>query len=88
MRKLITNNGYTDRVMRDIRDALELRLEVKGYHTFVSSHEISGVIDEEFVEMKESIRKNNNYDLRKELVDITVAAIWGIVSIDAGEMDW
>lgn len=88
MRKLITNSGYTDSAMKDIRDALEMRLEEKGYGTYASSHEISGVMDEEIDEMKEAVHENDQQHLRKELVDIAVGAIWGIVSIDAEGLDW
>ena len=88
MRKLITNDGITDSVMKDIRDALEMRLEEKGYHTYASIHEISGIMDEEVDEMKEAIHDNDQQNLRKELVDIAVVAIWGMVSIDVEGLDW
>ncbi len=88
MRKLITNNGYTDSVMKDIRDALEMRLEEKGYGTYASIHEISGIMDEEVDEMKESVHENDQQHLRKELIDIAVTAVWGMVSIDAEGLDW
>lgn len=88
VRKLITNNGYTDSAIKDIRDALEMRLEEKGYRAYASSHEISGIIDEENDEMKEAVHNNNVLQLRKELIDLAVGAIWGIVSIDAESLDW
>ena len=88
MRKLITNDGITDSVMKDIRDELEMRLEEKFYHTYASIHEISGIMDEEVDEMKEAIHDNDQQNLRKELVDIAVVAIWGMVSIDVEGLDW
>ncbi len=88
MRKLITNDGYTDSAIKSIKDQLEIRLEEKGYRTYSSSHEISGIMDEEMDEMKEAIHFNDNQQLRKELVDIAVGAIWSIVSIDAEALDW
>lgn len=88
MRKLITNDGYTDTAIKDIRDKLEIRLEEKGYRTYSSSHEISGVMDEEYDEMKEAIHNNDQQHLREELIDVAVAAIWSIVSIDADALDW
>lgn len=88
MRKLVTNGGYTDSAIKAIRDALEIRLEEKGCHTYSSSHEISGLIEEEFDEMKEAIHLNDNQQLRKELIDIAVGAIWSIVSIDVDALDW
>lgn len=88
MRKLVTNGGATDSAIKSVKDQLEIRLEEKGCHTFTSSHEVSGLMDEEFDEMKEAVHRNDNEHLRKELVDIAVAAIWGIVSIDEDGLDW
>ncbi len=88
MRKLVTNGGSTESALKAVRDALEMRLEEKGYHTYSSSHEISGIMTEEYDEMKEAIHRNDNGQLRKELIDIAVASIWGIVSIDVDGLDW
>jgi hypothetical protein len=85
---LITNDGYTDSAIKAIRDQLEMRLEEKGCHTFTSSHEISGVITEEYKEVQDAVHLNDQQYLRKELIDIAVGAIWGIVSIDAEGLDW
>jgi hypothetical protein len=71
-----------------VRDALEERLTEKGFHSFISSHEISGVIKEEYEEIGDAVHLNNNKHLRKELIDLAVACIWGIVSIDADALDW
>jgi hypothetical protein len=88
MRKLITNGGATDSAFKAVRDALEQRLEEKGFHTFTSSHEISGILKEEYKEMGDAVHLNNNEFLRKELIDLAVACIWGIVSMDADALDW
>ena len=88
MRKLISNGGATDSAFKTVRDALEQRLEEKGCHSFTSSHEISGVLKEGSDEMWDAVHLNSNQLLRKELIDIAVAAIWGIVSIDADALDW
>ena len=88
MRKLITNGGYTDSAIRAIRDKLEMRLEEKGCGTYASIHEISGFMDEEHDEMKHAVHLNDQVNLRKELIDFAVGAIWGIVSIDADGLDW
>jgi len=85
---LITNGGATDSAIRAIRDKLETRLEDKGCHGFISIHEILGIMDEEYDEMKDTIHLNDHDGLRKELIDIAVAAIWSIVSIDAEALDW
>jgi hypothetical protein len=88
MRKLVTNGGATESAIKSVKDALEERLAEKGYHTFVSSHEISGVLREEYKEVGDAVHLNSNEFLRKELIDLAVACIWGIVSIDADALDW
>lgn len=88
MRKLVTNGGATDAAIKAVKDALEIRLAQKGYHTFTSIHEISGIMKEEYDEMGEAVHLNNHEFLRKELIDLAVASIWGIVSIDADALDW
>jgi hypothetical protein len=88
VRKLVTNSGFTDSAIKDIRDKLEMRLEEKGYCTYASIHEISGIIGEKIDEMKEAVHGNDQQQLRKELISIAVCSIWGIVSIDADGLDW
>lgn len=63
-------------------------LNKKGPGVFVSTHEIRGAVDEEIDEMHDAVQDNDHVKLRSELVDIMVAAMHGIASIDKGKMDW
>lgn len=68
---------------------LEYRLNQKGRGSFASSHEILGILIEEMTEFTEEVHKNSSSDeLVKELLDIAVAAVWGIASIESGGTDW
>lgn len=58
--------------------ALSKRLEEKGLGIFVSPHEILGVITEEYKELIDAVHKNDN--VKGELLDIAVAAIFGYMS--------
>ena len=88
MRHLITNQKIIDGSFHELRDKLSGRLNQKGMHSFASSHEVSGIMTEEYTEMLDAIKENDIMQLRHELYDIALAAIWGIISIDSELMDW
>ena len=54
----------------------------------MSSHEILGILEEEQSELREAVRSNSEDKIWKELKDIAVGAIFGLVSIRDGRMDW
>ena len=64
------------------------RLQTKGPHIFASSHEILGVVTEEFYELIDAVKSNDIDNVEKELVDIAVARLQGLASIKSNEMDW
>ena len=72
----------------ELIDAIDFRLNQKGHGIFVSQHEIRGAIDEEFDEYHEAVHLNDHHEQKKELMDIAVAAMVGIISIDSGKMEW
>lgn len=67
---------------------LNKRLEEKGSGSFLSTHEITGVVSEEYHELMDAQRSNNQDEYRKELMDIAVGCIFGIACIDAGGTEW
>lgn len=64
------------------------RLKEKGKGIFVSSHEIVAVMDEEVREVHDALRHNSKGELKKELLDVIVACLHGVASIDSNNMDW
>ena len=69
--------------------ALWAELTKKGYGSFASTHEIDGVIEEEFNELKAAIHGNRpKEEIVAELIDIAVPAIFGIACIEEGAVDW
>lgn len=85
-------NSISDLTLHKVLDDIVIlhkkRLLQKGDGAFKSSHEILGIISEEFDEMKDAVRKNDIANLREELLDIIVGCIHGICSIDQNELDW
>jgi NTP pyrophosphatase (non-canonical NTP hydrolase) len=63
-------------------------LQKKGYGTFASSHEILGVLKEEFDEFADAIHSNNREELKKELMDIAVVCVFGYVCLKEDAIDW
>lgn len=62
-----------------IRKGIDKAINKHGYGGFVSWHEILGKIDEEHVEFINEVRDETDKRL-DEIVDIAVAAIWGVAS--------
>ena len=71
-----------DAYMDYFKKMLEYRIQQKGNGGFVSPHEILGVVKEEFDEVSKAVHDNNSIELKNELVDVMVAAMWGYISLD------
>lgn len=71
-----------------IQNEMQKTLNQKGCGTFVSLHEILGVITEEYVELIDAVRRESVIFVRDELVDIAVAAIFGVACIQADAVEW
>jgi hypothetical protein len=74
-------------VLGYIQDEVAREIAKKGRGAFVSRHEILGVLHEEYREFEDEVHHGVDVTLMKELRDIAVAAIWGIVSTKKG-LDW
>lgn len=86
-RKLI-NPLQIEETLKVLSQSISEAIERKGAGALVSSHEIAGIVSEEYLEMMEALRKNNHDILRSELLDIAVGAVFGVACIDAGALDW
>jgi hypothetical protein len=84
--------------VRRLQEELHRRLDEKGRGALVSSHEIEGVIREEFCEYKETVGQSVKTTLGietpvddesvSELYDIAVAALFGAICLGNGYCDW
>lgn len=88
MPRVLVSTEPRTAVLELVRQALDARLDEKGAHSFTSSHEIKGVLDEEYHELDIAIRKNDPQAVLDELLDIAVAAVFGICSARVGGLDW
>lgn len=64
-----------------LQEELQKRLEQKGDGIFVTPHETLGVVTEEYFELVEAIRTNDDEETVKELFDLTVASFFGVISL-------
>jgi hypothetical protein len=84
--------------VRRLQEELYRRLDEKGRGALVSSHEIEGVIREEFDEYKETVGDSVKTTLGiatpvddeavQELYDIAVGALFGAICLGNGYCDW
>ena len=87
MRKKITKKSQ-QLALRLLDEAMAERLREKGTGTFASSHEVLGVIQEEFDELLAAVRGNDITAVKYELLDIAVGAIFGVACIEQETLDW
>lgn len=73
--------------LKIVEETLKYRLDEKGYGTFCSSHEVLGVLTEEFYELVEAVKSNDIMKVEKELIDVAVGALFGIACILQNSVD-
>ena len=73
-----------DAAVEEFRTRLASAIKKHGSGCCWSTHEVSGVIDEEVFERNLAQHRNDLVNFREELFDGVIANFWGIVSIDKG----
>ena len=73
--------------MRVFEAELLRRIEQHGNGTFVSHHEILGIMTEEYKELTEAVQANDLVQVSKELMDLAVPAVFGYACIFAGYVE-
>jgi hypothetical protein len=63
-------------------------LQKHGDGSFSSSHEISGVLLEEFKELTDALHANDIQQYKKELLDIAQVCQFAIACIDQNTIGW
>ena len=88
MKRERISNDILQLVSDEIFRKLHKRMVEKGHGTMASSHEILGIVTEEYFELVEAVRMNRLDGVTSELKDIAVACIFGIACIGDGKVDW
>jgi hypothetical protein len=67
--------------------AIEKRVTQKGIGTFVSNHEIIGVLTKEYLKLAEAVISNKIDSIKEELVSILSESFWALSSIENDSVD-
>jgi NTP pyrophosphatase (non-canonical NTP hydrolase) len=81
------NQDTIDKVFNFSKEHLKTRIIKHGSDSFISPHEILGILEEEIHELVDAVRENNNYHIVDELHDTITVCIFGIASLLTNE-DW
>lgn len=87
MRHKVTKDTI-EQVVETFKNKLQEQFNKKGKDCFASSHEILGVITEEYYELIEAIKKGDGDDIRNELYDVAISALFGLMSIETYSCEW
>jgi len=71
-----------------VQNKTQDRLNEKGSGILISRHEALGVITEEYTELISAVESGSQAEVEDELLDITVAGIVGLASLQTGQTDW
>lgn len=71
-----------------IEGELHRRLEEKGKGSWLSSHEMLGIITEEYTELIHAVKSNIRFQLRQELLDLGVAVVFALACMNNDKLDW
>jgi len=70
------------KIMSILLYGLNKRIKKHGTKSFISKHEILGVLAEEWTEINLEIKNDANLDnYKEELIDIAVVCVWGLASL-------
>lgn len=87
-RQQITPDQLDNAVDETINKLMWRLNEDKGWGAWLSRHEISGFITEEYDEVKDAVHEGSLADIKRELIDIAVGCIFATACINAKAMDW
>ena len=81
MKRTIISSHAQQLAFFSVETKLADRLEKHGLGGYVSAHETLGIVAEEYHELIDAVRSNNQDDVEAELIDIAVACIFGLASL-------
>lgn len=83
-RRPAATDAEIEDVLALVRRYIQARMVKHGRGVFLSAHETIGVCAEEWDEVLEALRGNDAAALGKELADLAVACLFGLVSMTHG----
>lgn len=86
-RRQVTEQEIQD-ALKSLEVGLRVRIDRHGSGVFVSTHETLGIITEEYHELVEAVHQNDAAQVRKEMMDIAVPCLWGLICSKAGDLNY
>ena len=80
--------GFRRDAIVSLEAELDRNLDENGTGTFASTHEILGVLTEEYTKLIAAVRSNEVSDVRKKLLALAVGCVFAVACIDAQTLDW
>ena len=77
----IVTSRETDDILEVLGPALLKRVHKHGPGAYAGPHETLGILQEEFWELQEAVKRNDAGDVWGELLDIAVGAVFGMASL-------
>jgi len=84
MSRIYVDDSHIVEVMAEVTQHMQKCLTKHGQNSFISKHEIMGILLEEFDELRESLRKNDD-NFEYELKDIAQVCIFALACKKAYE---
>lgn len=81
-------NEEIDTSLRRIQKEIDRRFAQKGRGAWLSSDEVRGVIQRELYELDKAIHEKNKKQILDELMDVTVACVFGYTCIINSKTQW
>ena len=75
-------------IYTSLQQELLRQIQTKGYDGFVSSLETRGAVGEELDEFNAAVHAHDQDGAKRELMDVMIAAFWGLASQQAGGWSW
>ncbi len=69
-------------IIEDFKPQLRKAIKQKGSGSYSSIHEILGLLTEEYHEIIDAVHKKDVKDVKSELIDVAIVALWGVASIN------
>lgn len=86
-RPAITNEQI-QRLLGHLEKSLIAKNDRHSGEGFVSSHEMLGVVTEEYYELVEAVKSNHPRRIQDELEDVLAACFFSLASYIYGKPDW
>ena len=67
--------------LNKVFERIEKKTLKHGGHAYASTHEIYGIVAEEFKELMDELHSNDTDEFESELIDVAVGAVWGLASM-------